>query len=109
MAKQPWLSQIRNSRSPAEQISALRALKNEIIGHPLKKELAIELGVLDSVIRLTFNKNTGRQDGKSPEATLNPRSLTVTEEEMVRLQGLQVVASLALGTSFTVGYRLLTY
>jgi hypothetical protein len=95
MAKQPWISQIRNARSPAEQIDALRALKNEIIGHPLKKELAVELGILDSVVRLTYNKTGSRHDGKASQHSIAPRPLG--EEEMVRLQGLQVIASLALG------------
>lgn len=95
MAKQAWLSQIRNARNSAEQIGALRALKNEIIGHPLRKELAIELGILDPVVRLTFNKAGSKQDGKSHDHSLAPRALN--EEEMVRLQGLQVMASLALG------------
>lgn len=95
MTKQAWLSQLRNARSSAEQIGALRALKNEIIGHPLKKELAVELGILDPVVRLTFTKAGSRQDGKSHDHTFAPRALN--EEEMVRLQGLQVMASLALG------------
>lgn len=95
MARQSWVAQIRNARSPAEQITALRILKNEIVGHPLKKELAIHLGVLDPVIRLTFSKSSSRQDGKGHDHTFASRALS--EEEMVRLQGLQVLASIALG------------
>lgn len=97
MARQPWVAQIRNARSPAEQIAALRALKNEIVGHPLKKELAVQLGVLDPVIRLTFSKSSNRQDGKGHDHTFATRALN--EEEVVRLQGLQVLASIALGSA----------
>ena len=95
MARQPWLAQIRSSRNAAEQVVALRAIKNEIVGHPLKKELVIALGVLDPIVRLVFNKDISRQDGKSHDHSFAARALN--EEEIVRLQGLQVVASIALG------------
>ncbi len=97
MARQPWVAQIRNARNPPEQIGALRALKNEIVGHPLKKELAVHLGVLDPVIRLTFNKISSRQDGKGHDHSFASRALS--EDEMVRLQGLQVLAIIPLGKS----------
>ena len=95
MAQLPWVAQIRNSRNTAEQIEVLRALKNEIVGHPPQKELAVTLGVLEPIIRLTFNKNVARQDGKSHDYSFASRPLS--EEELVRLQCLQVIASIALG------------
>jgi hypothetical protein len=95
MARLPWVTQIRNSRNTAEQIEVLRALKNEIVGHPPQKELVVTLGVLEPIIRLTFNKNGSRQDGKSHDHSFASRPLG--EEEMVRLQCLQVIASIALG------------
>jgi hypothetical protein len=95
MARPPWVAQIRNSRNNAEQIEVLRALKNEIVGHPPQKELVVTLGVLEPIIRLTFNKNGIRQDGKSHDHSFASRPLS--EEEMVRLQCLQVIASIALG------------
>ena len=95
MARQPWVAQIRNSRSPAEQIVVLRALKNDIVGHPLKKELAVALGVLEPISRLVFNKTSTRQDGKAHDYSFACRPLS--EEEVVRMQGLQVIASIALG------------
>ncbi|TVY40582.1 Uncharacterized protein LOCC1_G004549 [Lachnellula occidentalis] len=95
MARQAWVSQIRNAKSPAEQISILRTLKNEIIGHPLKKELVVTLGTLDPVVRLASNKLAGRQDGKSHDHSFASKPLL--EEETVRLQALHVIASIALG------------
>lgn len=95
MARQPWVAQIRNARTPAEQIVTLKALKNEIVGHPLKKELATIQGVLEPVVRLAFNKAGSRQDGKSHDHGFASRPMI--EEEQLRLQGLQVVASVALG------------
>lgn len=90
-----WSSQIRNARSSIDQIAALRALKNELIGHPLKKEAVVASGVLDPVVRLTSNRSVSRQDGKSHDHSFASRPLK--EEEIVRLQGLHVIASIALG------------
>jgi hypothetical protein len=95
MARLPWVAQIRNSRNAAEQTNVLRALKNEIVGHPPQKELVVTSGVLEPIIRLTFNKNGTRQDGKVHDHSFASRPLS--EEELVRLQCLQVIASIALG------------
>jgi hypothetical protein len=95
MTKTPWTVQIRNARSSSEQIVVLRALRNEIIGHPLKKELAVHQGVLDPIVRLILNKSSINQNGKAHDHGFAPRALV--EEEMVRLLGIQVVASVALG------------
>ncbi|PMD38916.1 armadillo repeat protein-like protein [Hyaloscypha variabilis F] len=95
MARLPWVVQIRNSRNTGEQIEVLRALKNEIVGHPPQKELVVTSGVLEPIIRLTFNKNIARQDGKSHDHSFASKPLS--EEEVVRLQCLQVIASIALG------------
>ena len=95
----PWVPQIRNARSSAEQIAALRALKNELIGHPSKKEAVVVSGILDPVVRLVSHRAV-RQDGKSHDHSFASRPLN--EEETVRLQGLHVIASIALGkNSFT--------
>lgn len=106
MARQAWVSQIRNAKTPAEQIPILRALKNEIIGHPLKKELVVTLGTLDPVVRLASNKVAIRQDGKSHDHTFASKPLL--EEEIVRLSGLHVIASIAQGKSTIVSLSLLS-
>ncbi|CZS88541.1 related to armadillo repeat protein [Rhynchosporium agropyri] len=95
MARQPWVAQIQNARTPPEQITTLRALKNEIVGNPLRKELAITQSVIEPVVRLAFNKSGSKQDGKAYDYSFASRPLF--EEEEVRLQGLQVLASVALG------------
>lgn len=97
MARQSWVAQIRNAKTSAEQISTLRALKNEIVGHPLKKESAVSQGVLEPVVRITYNKSAGKQDGKAHDHSFAARPMQ--EEELLRLQGLQVLASMALGSS----------
>lgn len=95
MARQQWVAQIRNARSPAEQTAILRALKNEVIGHPLKKETIVAQGILDPIVRLSFNTKSSRNDGKSHDHSFAARPLS--EEETVRLQGLHVISSIALG------------
>lgn len=90
-----WAPQIQNARSPPEQISVLKAMKNQLVGHPEKKELAVASGVLDPIIRLIYNRPASRNDSKSHDHTFASRP--VSEEELVRLQGLQIVASIATG------------
>jgi len=95
MSQQPWASQVRNARNSAEQVAVLKALKNGLIGHPLKKELAVAAGVLEPVARLVSNRTVSRHDSKSHDHSFASRPLT--EEELVRLQGLHVIASIAMG------------
>lgn len=95
MARQPWIAQLRNARNSAEQIVILRALKNELIGHHLKKETVVAQGILDPIVRLSFNNKSSRNDGKSHDHSFAARPLN--EEEMVRLQCLHVISSIALG------------
>ncbi|PQE03177.1 armadillo repeat protein [Rutstroemia sp. NJR-2017a BBW] len=96
LASQRWPVLIRNARNPAEQTDALRALKNEIVGHALKKEMVVTMGLVEPVVRMSFNKSTSKQDSKAHDHTFASRPLS--EEEMVRLQGLQVLGSIALGS-----------
>src|SRR5271155_2280074 len=95
MSRLSWAAQIRNARNSAEQIAILRALKNELIGHPLKKETVVAQGTLDPIVRLSFNTKSTRNDGKSHDHSFAARPLS--EEETVRLQGLHVISSIALG------------
>ncbi|KAJ5038842.1 uncharacterized protein L3040_006521 [Drepanopeziza brunnea f. sp. 'multigermtubi'] len=95
MARKPWVAQLRNATTVAEQIVCLRALKNDIVGNPAKKEIAVTEGILETVVRYTFNRAENGQEGKLENHTLASRPLL--EEELLRLQGLQVLASVALG------------
>lgn len=93
----PILAQIRNSRSPAEQIVALRALKNDIIGHQQKKEMWVGLGVVEPIVRImTSSKAQGKQNGKE-RYDHRFTSESLSEKQMVRLQALCVIGSLAHG------------
>lgn len=95
----PVLAQIRNSRSPSEQIVALKALKNDIVGHQQKKEMWVGLGVVEPIVRIMIsNKSQGKQNNKERyDGRSAPDSDVLSEKEMVRLQALCVIGSLANG------------
>lgn len=96
LATQRWPLLIRNAKTTSEQIANLRALKNEIVGYAPKKEMAVTMGLVEPVVRLSSNKSSSRtQDGKAHDHSFSIRPLE--EEEMVRLQALQVLGSLAYG------------
>ena len=92
----PILAQLRNAKTLPEQTSALQALKNEIVGHVQKKEAWIALGVLDPVVSaLTTGGSLARPNGKDVAVQLASRPLC--QEDSVKLQALQLVASFANG------------
>ncbi|KAL8769840.1 MAG: hypothetical protein Q9209_004278 [Squamulea sp. 1 TL-2023] len=96
----PILSELRSSTSSTNQIAALRALKNEIIGHEQKKRTWVTLGVLAPLARIL---NTPKANGKRRESNgsrLTHHGNTAfgrTDEEEARLQAIIVVGSLASG------------
>lgn len=93
----PILAQLRSARTLPEQTAALRALKNEIVGHVQRKEFWVSLGVLDPIVRtLASSRPPVKPNGKDTRFPLTQRPLS--EDESVRLQALQLVASFANGT-----------
>lgn len=102
-ATPPILSELRSSSSPASQVAALRALKNDIIGHEQKKEMWIGLGVLAPIARIL---NSYKSSGKKRHLELTGSGGLQTElnddrtdEEEARFQAIIIVGSLALGKS----------
>lgn len=96
LATPSWPLLIQNARTTSEQITKLRALKNEIVGHAAKKEEAVTTGLVEPVVRMSFNKSsTRKQDGKAHDHSYAIRPSD--EEDMVRLQALQILGSLAFG------------
>ncbi|GAB1312971.1 hypothetical protein MFIFM68171_03181 [Madurella fahalii] len=94
----PILSQIRTARTYSEQAAALRALKDEVIGHVQRKERWVECGTLESLVETL-------QANNRPAASLNGiesrgqggHSGALAEDEVVRLLSLQLLASFAYG------------
>lgn len=83
-----------------EQLSALRTLKNEIVGHDQKKERWVENGIIEPVVKiLESSRSSPSTNGKDSSRGRIPPSRPLTGEESVRLQALQILASLANGTA----------
>ncbi|KAL5352673.1 hypothetical protein ACLOAV_002621 [Pseudogymnoascus australis] len=92
---QPILAQIQHPSSPTEQVTALRALKNDIIGHQQRKEAWVSLGILDSIVQASASQER-RQGSKSGQGPA-PDTESLGEEETLRLQALSILGSLAYG------------
>ncbi|CAN8103380.1 unnamed protein product [Discula destructiva] len=77
------------SHDQSERLEALQALKNDIVGHVQKKEQWLEASVLEPIVKsLDFsNSSTGH----------HRRASSLSAEEDVRLQALQVLSSFAKG------------
>jgi hypothetical protein len=109
----PALLELRSPTSPSAQVEALRDLKNEIVGHDQRKELAVRHGVVAPLARIL--RAEARRGGKrrargsvangSAVAAAAGSSAGGPErrerewgcEEEMRLQATLVVGSLALG------------
>jgi hypothetical protein len=93
----PVLSQIRVARSYSEQATALRALKDEVVGHIQRKEWWVQNGILESLVKILQNnvRSPTRANGKEPGQIGQP--VPLSEEELVRLLSLQLIASFAYG------------
>jgi armadillo repeat-containing protein 8 len=92
----PILAQLRGARSLVEQSAALRALKNEIVGHIQKKEAWISLGVLKPIVQtLSSSRPSAKLNGKGSRLQLGNRPLS--EDDGAKLQALQLLASFANG------------
>lgn len=84
-----------NATTP-EQITALRYLKNEVIGHIHKKEDWVRHGVLRPIVRvITPSTLKANEDTRPPFLTLT----AFTDEDSAKLQALQLLASFANGMS----------
>ncbi|KAK0613820.1 armadillo repeat protein [Immersiella caudata] len=93
----PILSQIRVARSYSEQTAALRALKDDIVGHVQRKERWIESGILESLVKtLQTVRSPSIRSGEDTYSNAGqPRPLA--DSERVRLLSLELIASFASG------------
>ncbi|KAF4123708.1 armadillo repeat protein [Geosmithia morbida] len=93
----PILAQLRNARTASEKAAALRALKNDIVGHVQKKEQWVSHGVLDQIARaVSPEKSPARLNGKG-SSHLQLYSRPLSDDDEARLQALQLIASFAHG------------
>lgn len=112
------LTSLQTAQSYSAQTKALQALKNETVGHYMKKEKWVELGVLRPIVKVILperpanwqaeddQKNAGgREGGPSRSSSHNRRPSSVTPpdnlpaDDMARLQALEVLGIFASGRS----------
>jgi hypothetical protein len=102
----PALIELSNPSSPEAQVAALQSLKNEIVGHEQRKELAVTHGVVKPLAGLL--RAEARKGGKRRRSHANGhgsglftesnRSLAEwTTEDELRFQATLIVGSLANG------------
>ncbi|KAF2878293.1 hypothetical protein BDV95DRAFT_634220 [Massariosphaeria phaeospora] len=102
----PALQELANPSSPEAQVQALRSLKNEIVGHDQRKELAVKHGVVKPLAGLL--RTEARKGGKRRRGATNghggvardsnsERAPEWTADDELRFQATLVVGSLANG------------
>ena len=100
------LNELSNPSTPETQVTALQNLKNEIVGHEQRKELAVTHGVVKPLAGLLRAET--RKGGKRRRNVTNGSSLGLfsdaqsgleewTTEDELRFQATLVVGSLANG------------
>ncbi|KAL2137963.1 hypothetical protein VTI28DRAFT_7753 [Corynascus sepedonium] len=95
----PIFSQLRGARSYSEQAAALRALKDEIIGHVNRKEEWICNGILEPLVEILRKKIQSPAKSTGKEHSQGVRSDEPSEEDEVQLLALQIIASFAYGNA----------
>ncbi|KAJ4347587.1 hypothetical protein N0V95_005281 [Ascochyta clinopodiicola] len=106
----PALAELSNPTSPEAQVAALRNLKNEIVGHEQRKELAVTHGVVRPLAALLKEgaRRGGKrrhsngaaqelQNGSAPSSQTRQAKDDWTAEDELRFQATLVVGSLANG------------
>ncbi len=91
---------IANAPSLERQITTLRQLKNDIVGHDQRKELVVKHGVIKAlidVIAATQKVSGKRRTGDSNGTSRSYEQLEWSSEDEGRLQAIQILGSLANG------------
>lgn len=86
------------SHDQEEQLAALRSLKNDIVGHVQKKEKWVEAGVLEPVVKILNASRSATSHPRTSPGHTRSSSGSLTGDEDLRLQALQILASFANGT-----------
>lgn len=94
----PILQQFQTAESLSSQIAALRALKNETIGHDQRKESWIRWGIIPILSKILASRQPSGKGAAEAELNGSRTSGSRSEEEEACLQAIIVVGSLAQGT-----------
>lgn len=108
------LAELSKPATPEAQVVALRNLKNEIVGHEQRKELAVAHGVVGPLARLLHEgvRRGGKRrysngmtqeasNGSAPSSRIRQEHDAWTREDELRFQATLVVGSLANGEHVT--------
>ena len=92
------LEAIRNPSSLRQQITSLKQLKNDIVGHDQRKELVVRHGVVEPLVNIlsSAGKSNGKRKDTRGSAVVSSVS-TWTEEDEARLQATLILGSLGSG------------
>ncbi|KAF2180199.1 ARM repeat-containing protein [Zopfia rhizophila CBS 207.26] len=100
----PALIELSNPTTPEAQVNALRDLKNEIVGHDQRKELAVRHGVvkpLAGILRAEARRGGKRRgramNGNGSVEREGEKAMEWSTEDEMRYQATLVVGSLAIG------------
>ncbi|KAI9674322.1 MAG: hypothetical protein M1829_003723 [Trizodia sp. TS-e1964] len=88
------LVQIRNPTSPNSLVTALRALKNELVGHEEKKEAWMALGIIDPLQKILMDH--GSKETEEPSSPSSDMS-NWSERDLARLEATIIIGSLCQG------------
>lgn len=91
------VSNIRSPPSIEDQILALKALRNDIIGNQQRKDVWAASGVLEGVVEAATWEVTSSVGGQSIKEDAFVLAASLTNPENVRLQALAVLGSFASG------------
>ncbi|KAK4550858.1 hypothetical protein LTR36_000438 [Oleoguttula mirabilis] len=90
MVSAPSLQVLQGPASAAEQLSALKEVKNDIVGHDQRKEVLVKRGLVDTLVAILSSRTAGKRRSGSSAA---PQ----TQDDELRLQATLVLGSLANG------------
>lgn len=97
------LQELKTIPAPEHQLTLLRLLKNDIVGHGQRKEHVVRQGLLDALAQILLS--TTKSNGKKVAPSHTPDQLSLDQD--IRLQATLIVGSLANGTSTSVNHTYL--
>ncbi|KAL9054706.1 MAG: hypothetical protein Q9162_003986 [Coniocarpon cinnabarinum] len=93
--------QLKSASSSSEQLAALKRLKTQVIGHPVRKEHLVRLGLIEGLTRVLASRSTARESQSSNAANGSGLSLNACaaspELDEVHFQAITLLGSLAQG------------
>jgi hypothetical protein len=93
----PPILQLQNAESLSSQAAALRALKNETIGHDQRKEALVRLGILPMLAHFLASRSLNGSPGRKGSSKHRELPGSTAEADDAHLQAIILLGSLAQG------------